>query len=127
LTPSMHSMHSGAPFFRETGKGPGVVCPHSNASSSTQWRGLMAGLKARFHVLAPDAHGAVAAFAGGNPAAAAEHFIDYWMGAGAWGRTPEPRRAPIAAAIVNVRGWANALFGAPTPWRPSRPWTSRRC
>jgi pimeloyl-ACP methyl ester carboxylesterase len=200
----MPSMHSSAPFFREAGKGPGVVCLHSNASSSAQWRGLMERLTVRFHVLAPDAHGAGkgppwpphrpvalrdeaelidpvfaragepfalvghsygaavaliaamrqphrvralaiyeptlfalidaesqppneadgirdavasagAALAGGNPAAAAEHFIDYWMGAGAWGRTPEPRRAPIAAAIVNVQGWANALFGEPTP------------
>jgi hypothetical protein len=29
------------PFFREAGVGPGVVCLHSNAASSNQWRGLM--------------------------------------------------------------------------------------
>ncbi len=29
------------PFFREAGAGPGVVCIHSNASTSGQWRGLM--------------------------------------------------------------------------------------
>ncbi len=29
------------PFFREAGTGPGVVCLHSNASTSGQWRGLM--------------------------------------------------------------------------------------
>ena len=32
---------SSAPFVREAGSGPGVVCVHSNASSSGQWRGLM--------------------------------------------------------------------------------------
>jgi hypothetical protein len=28
-------------FFREAGDGPGVVCLHSNASSSSQWKPLM--------------------------------------------------------------------------------------
>jgi pimeloyl-ACP methyl ester carboxylesterase len=48
------------PFFRESGAGagPGVVCLHSNASSSSQWRGLMDRLAPDFHVLAPDGHGA---------------------------------------------------------------------
>ena len=45
------------PFFREAGTGPGVVCLHSNASSSSQWRALMDRLAARFHVLAPDSRG----------------------------------------------------------------------
>ena len=49
---------SPAPFFREAGSGPGVVCVHSNASSSGQWRGLMDLLAARFHVLAADTYGA---------------------------------------------------------------------
>ena len=193
-----------AAFFREAGSGPGVVCLHSNASSSGQWRALMERLAPGFRVLAPDSYGAgkspawpterpvrlsdeaallEAAFAragdpfalvghsygaavaliaalahphrvralalyeptlfslvdaesapsndadgirdavarasaaldAGNPADAARCFIDYWMGAGAWDRTPEPRKEPIAGAIVNVRGWANALFGEPTP------------
>jgi pimeloyl-ACP methyl ester carboxylesterase len=47
-----------APFFREAGSGPGVVCVHSNASSSGQWRGLMDLLAPRFRVLAPDSYGA---------------------------------------------------------------------
>lgn len=46
------------PFFREAGSGPGVVCLHSNASSSGQWRGLMDLLAPAFHVLAPDSYGA---------------------------------------------------------------------
>lgn len=46
------------PFFREAGAGPGVVCMHSNASSSGQWRDLMASLADRFHVLAADSYGA---------------------------------------------------------------------
>jgi len=47
-----------AAFFREAGAGPGVVCLHSNASSSSQWRALMELLAPRFHVLAPDTYGA---------------------------------------------------------------------
>lgn len=47
-----------APFFREAGSGPGVVCLHSNASSSGQWRGLMDLLAPKFRVLAPDSYGA---------------------------------------------------------------------
>lgn len=46
------------PFFREAGSGPGVVCIHSNASSSSQWRALMDLLAPRHHVLAPDSYGA---------------------------------------------------------------------
>ncbi len=46
------------PFFREAGAGPGIVCLHSNASSSSQWCGLMDRLTRDFHVLAPDGHGA---------------------------------------------------------------------
>lgn len=47
-----------APFFRQAGAGPGVVCLHSNASSSGQWRALMDHLALRFHVLAADSYGA---------------------------------------------------------------------
>src|SRR5262249_22023088 len=46
------------PFFREAGTGPGVVCMHSNASSSAQWRGLMDLLAPRFRVFAPDSYDA---------------------------------------------------------------------
>jgi pimeloyl-ACP methyl ester carboxylesterase len=46
------------PYFREAGEGPGVVCLHSNASSSGQWRSLMEFLAPRFHVLAADSYGA---------------------------------------------------------------------
>src|SRR5262245_3906405 len=45
-------------FFREAGAGPGVVCLHSNASSSSQWRGLMDLLAPKFLVLAADSYGA---------------------------------------------------------------------
>ncbi len=45
-------------FYRESGDGPGVVCLHSNASSSVQWRTLMELLSDRFRVFAPDSHGA---------------------------------------------------------------------
>lgn len=50
-------MVNSQPYFREAGSGPGVVCIHSNASSSAQWRGLMDQLSADHHVLAPDSYG----------------------------------------------------------------------
>ena len=46
------------PYFREVGTGPGVVCLHSNASSSAQWRALMDSLSTTHQVLAPDLYGA---------------------------------------------------------------------
>ena len=46
------------PFFRQAGAGPGVVCVHSNASTSGQWRELIEILAPRFKVLAPDSYGA---------------------------------------------------------------------
>lgn len=51
-------MEPGQPFFREAGDGPAVICLHSNASTSGQWRGLMDSLAPRHRVLAPDAYGA---------------------------------------------------------------------
>ncbi|WP_395689334.1 alpha/beta fold hydrolase [Caenimonas koreensis] len=45
------------PFFREAGSGPAVVCLHSNASSSAQWRGLIDLLATNHRVFAPDLYG----------------------------------------------------------------------
>jgi pimeloyl-ACP methyl ester carboxylesterase len=45
------------PFVREAGAGAGVVCLHSSASSSAQWRSLQDHLARQFHVLAPDLYG----------------------------------------------------------------------
>lgn len=192
------------PYFREAGAGPGVVCVHSNASTSGQWRALMELLAPRFHVLAADSYGAgksppwptgrklvlrdevallepvfaaagdpfflvghsygaavalkaaltqpgrvralalyeptlfslvdadspppndadgikqavgraLAALDAGNADLAAEHFIDFWMGQGAWARTPDARKPPIAASVANVGGWAHALMEEPAP------------
>ncbi|PCC97988.1 alpha/beta fold hydrolase [Halopseudomonas pelagia] len=192
------------PYVREAGSGPGVVCIHSNASSSSQWRGLIELLEATHHVLAPDCYGsgkssdwsseskialrdevefiepvlarastplilighsygaavalmaaladpdrisalvlyeptlfalidaerpppngadgiraAVAASSAaldeGDRERAAEHFIDYWMGAGSWQSTPAQRQRAIADSTVNVRRWAHALLTEPTP------------
>jgi len=58
---------------------------------------------------------AAAAIERHDPAAAAERFIDYWMGPGTWRRTPAARREAIAASMRNVAGWARALFSEPTP------------
>lgn len=192
------------PYCREAGAGPAVVCLHSNASVSGQWRALMARLADRFQVLAPDSYGAgqspewpsattitladevdllepvlaragpafvlvghsygaavaikaalrrparvralllyeptlfslieaegpapneadgirgavadaAAALDRGDPPGAARAFIDYWMGAGSWDRTPPERQPAIAASVVNVRRWAHALMTEPTP------------
>ena len=46
------------PFVRQAGSGPTVVCLHSNASSSAQWRGLMDALAPSYSVFAPDLYGA---------------------------------------------------------------------
>ena len=51
----------------------------------------------------------------GDRDAAAERFIDYWMGTGSWQRMPEARKPAIRASIVNVRRWGQALFSEPTP------------
>ena len=197
-------VHRPEPFFREAGTGPGVVCIHSNASTSGQWRALMELLAPKFRVLAPDSYDsgksprwpsdrvirlrdeaaliepvlaragsplalvghsygaavaliaalsnpgrvralalyeptlfalldaeapapneaegvrdtvarASAALDAGDPNRAAERFIDYWMGTGAWKQTPEQRRPQIIAAVMNVRRWAHALFTEATP------------
>ncbi|WP_232353525.1 alpha/beta fold hydrolase [Cupriavidus oxalaticus] len=63
---------------------------------------------------------AAAALDAGNEDAAAGHFIDYWMGAGAWRQTPAQRKPAIAASVKNVRRWAHALFTEPTPLQAFR-------
>jgi pimeloyl-ACP methyl ester carboxylesterase len=192
------------PHTREAGSGPGVVCIHSNASSSTQWRGLVDLLSPNHLVLAPDSYGsgkspdwhsdreialrdevdflepvfakagtpfslvghsygaavalmtalaypgrvralalyeptmfavvdaqrpppngvdgirnaglaAANALDAGDRDAAAEHFIDFWMGRGSWAATPPQRKPAIADSVANVRRWSHALFGEPTP------------
>ena len=51
-------LHRAVPFAREAGTGPGIVCTHSNASSSGQWRDLMELLAPRYRVFAVDSYGA---------------------------------------------------------------------
>lgn len=51
-------MSTPLPFVREAGRGPGVICLHANASTSSQWRELLERLAPRFRVFAPDAYGA---------------------------------------------------------------------
>ena len=46
-----------AAHFREAGAGPPVICLHSSASSSGQWRALMDRLADRFRVVAVDLYG----------------------------------------------------------------------
>jgi len=47
--------------------------------------------------------------------AAAERFIDYWMGDGSWQAIPQVRRPAVAGSMRNIRGWEQALFSEPTP------------
>lgn len=51
----------------------------------------------------------------GDTHAAAQFFLDYWMGEGAWRRIPDDRKAPIAASMVNVRRWGHALTNDDAP------------
>jgi pimeloyl-ACP methyl ester carboxylesterase len=68
-----------------------------------------------------DAAGAAAAaIDAGDSDAAARYFLDYWMGPGSWDRIPAARQGPVAASMVNVRGWAAALFNQPTPLQAFR-------
>lgn len=53
-----HPMNRPEPYVRMAGTGPGVVCLHANASSSSQWRGLMDSLSLKYRVLSPDLYGA---------------------------------------------------------------------
>jgi len=50
-------MSTEAPYWREAGSGPAIVCLHSNASVSGQWRMLMTRLEDRYTILAPDSYG----------------------------------------------------------------------
>lgn len=45
-------------YYREAGSGPAVICLHSNASTSGQWRGLLELLAPNWHAIAPDTLGA---------------------------------------------------------------------
>lgn len=58
---------------------------------------------------------AVAALAVDDRHTAAEIFIDYWMGQGAYATKPEAQHAAIEDAIVHVQGWFHALSQEPTP------------
>jgi pimeloyl-ACP methyl ester carboxylesterase len=57
----------------------------------------------------------IAAVARGAGSASGERFVDYWMGAGAWAGTPEPRRDAVATAMSAVVGQWNAAFTEPAP------------
>lgn len=192
------------PFVREAGAGAGVVCIHSSASSSGQWRPLMDQLADRFRVLAPDLYGSgkspawpdgralsladevallepvfasagdrfhlvghsyggavalkaalvqperieslvliepvlfaflvaedpdqpaareiaavrdetTAAVERGDAEGAAERFVEYWNGPGAWAATPATRRGAIAKAVTHVVAEWQAIFTEPTP------------
>ena len=51
-------MQAAMPFIREDGSGLAVLCLHSNASTSSQWRALAGLLADRHRVIAVDGYGA---------------------------------------------------------------------
>jgi len=51
----------------------------------------------------------------GNLNLAAQRFVDYWTGDGAWLATPEPRRTALAGAMRAVKSQWHALLSEPTP------------
>src|SRR3954468_19763140 len=51
----------------------------------------------------------------GAPAAAAERFIDYWMGKGTWAATPDARRATLVDAVQAQTPEWHSAFNEPTP------------
>ena len=51
----------------------------------------------------------------GNLDAAAQRFVDYWMGEGTWAATPEVRRPVLAAAMRAVKPEWHAAFSEPAP------------
>ena len=59
ITPENTPHHVRIPVcsYRETGRGPSVVCIHGSASTSGQWRPLMDRLSDRFRIIAPDLYG----------------------------------------------------------------------
>ena len=46
------------PYFRESGSGTGIVCIHSNASSSSQWRSFIERMSPAYRVFTSDSFGA---------------------------------------------------------------------
>lgn len=46
----------------------------------------------------------------GQPDRAAQHFVDFWSGQGAWARMPDARQRVIAARIPSIIGHFHALF-----------------
>ena len=58
---------------------------------------------------------AAAAVEAGDVDGAAELFIDYWAGAGAWRWIPDARKPAILKSVANVGRWAEALLGETTP------------
>lgn len=188
------------PFFQAQGGGEAVVCLHSNASTSSQWRQLSELLSDRFRVLAVDGYGAgkspdwpsslpasldaevdllapvlrdagerfhlvghsygaavalqvahrypervrsvavyeptlfylvagddpaespaseiwrvssqaAALVAAGDPAGAAECFVDFWMKPGSWREMPAKRQEMVARSVRHVGRWRDATFG----------------
>lgn len=48
-----------------------------------------------------------------DDAGAAQRFVDYWNGEGAWARVPAEKRAPVIAAIPKLRLEIEAALGEP--------------
>jgi pimeloyl-ACP methyl ester carboxylesterase len=51
----------------------------------------------------------------GDVLAAAEQFVNYWMGPTAWSLTPDRQRVGVANAMPKVKAEWHAVFSEPTP------------
>ncbi|MCU0298969.1 MAG: alpha/beta hydrolase [Candidatus Nanopelagicales bacterium] len=65
--------------------------------------------------IAAVATAAIAAVDQGDLPAAAEEFIDYWMGPGSWAAMPVARRGPVAESMRPIRQWTDAIFAESWP------------
>jgi pimeloyl-ACP methyl ester carboxylesterase len=63
--------------------------------------------------IAAAAAAAMAEVERGDLDAAAQGFIDYWMGPGSWAAMPEARRGPVAESMRPFRQWVGAIFAEP--------------
>ncbi len=75
---------------------------------------------AGYREFADTAAGVRRAAAAGASEAAAELFVDYWNGAGAWSALPPERRAPVLAALPKLGLEIDAVLGEPATLRDLR-------
>src|SRR3990172_475559 len=113
--------------YAESGRGDPVLLAHSGGYTSTQWRGVMDALQARFRLLAIDLQGCAStpppprgggrgggpsarAAGAGDPAPAMGRFVEYWNARpGMWASLAEEVRAELTARVPAMLHQCHAL------------------